>query len=65
MLRALAYPRLVSIDNFRQPNFPLVAEVDEPGVPPRLDSLRLRLTRVPRGAVRSFFGSSRSLMRAP
>ncbi|EDQ87219.1 uncharacterized protein MONBRDRAFT_27399 [Monosiga brevicollis MX1] len=27
MLRALGYPRLVSIENFRQPNFPLVAEI--------------------------------------
>eukprot|EP00045_Choanoeca_perplexa_P009790 m.95755 g.95755 ORF g.95755 m.95755 type:complete len:405 (+) comp15028_c0_seq3:86-1300(+) len=27
MLRTLGYPRLVSIDNFRQPNFPLVAEI--------------------------------------
>eukprot|EP00730_Choanoeca_flexa_P005733 TRINITY_DN12007_c6_g1_i4.p2 TRINITY_DN12007_c6_g1~~TRINITY_DN12007_c6_g1_i4.p2 ORF type:complete len:184 (+),score=27.90 TRINITY_DN12007_c6_g1_i4:1337-1888(+) len=27
MLRALGYPRMVSIDNFRQPNFPLVAEI--------------------------------------
>ncbi|KAF2352874.1 Clusterin-associated protein-1 [Trinorchestia longiramus] len=27
MLRALGYPRLVSVENFRNPNFPLVAEV--------------------------------------
>lgn len=27
MLRTLEFPRLVSIDNFRQPNFPLVAEI--------------------------------------
>ncbi|KAA0187208.1 hypothetical protein HAZT_HAZT007472 [Hyalella azteca] len=27
MLRALGYPRLVSVENFRTPNFPLVAEV--------------------------------------
>ncbi len=27
MLRTLGYPRLVSLDNFRQPNFPLVAEI--------------------------------------
>lgn len=27
MLRALGYPRLVSVENFRSPNFPLVAEV--------------------------------------
>ena len=30
MLRTLGYSRLVSIDNFRQPNFPLVAEVRTP-----------------------------------
>ncbi|KAK0405784.1 hypothetical protein QR680_018193 [Steinernema hermaphroditum] len=29
MLRALAYPRLVSIENFRTPNFKLVAEILE------------------------------------
>uniref|UniRef100_S4R8I3 Clusterin associated protein 1 n=1 Tax=Petromyzon marinus TaxID=7757 RepID=S4R8I3_PETMA len=27
MMRALGYPRLISMENFRQPNFPLVAEV--------------------------------------
>jgi len=27
MMRALGYPRLVSLENFRQPNFPLVAEM--------------------------------------
>jgi len=27
MLRALGYPRLVSMENFRNPNFPLVAEI--------------------------------------
>ncbi|CAG2118224.1 unnamed protein product [Medioppia subpectinata] len=27
MLRALGYPRLVSLENFRNPNFPLVAEI--------------------------------------
>lgn len=27
MLRVLSFPRLVSIDNFRSPNFPLVAEI--------------------------------------
>lgn len=27
MLRALGYPRLVSIENFRTPNFNLVAEI--------------------------------------
>jgi hypothetical protein len=27
MLRALGYPRLVSMENFRNPNFPLVAEL--------------------------------------
>lgn len=26
MLRALGYPRLVSVDNFRSPNFALVAD---------------------------------------
>ena len=26
-LRALGFPRLVSLENFRQPNFPLVAEM--------------------------------------
>lgn len=29
MLRSLGFPRLVSIDNFRLPNFPLMAEVLE------------------------------------
>jgi len=27
MMRSLGYPRLISMENFRQPNFPLVAEV--------------------------------------
>jgi len=27
MMRALGYPRLISLENFRQPNFPLVAEM--------------------------------------
>ncbi len=27
MMRALGYPRLISMDNFRTPNFPLVAEI--------------------------------------
>ena len=27
MMRALGYPRLISMENFRSPNFPLVAEV--------------------------------------
>lgn len=27
MMRALGYPRLISMENFRNPNFPLVAEV--------------------------------------
>lgn len=27
MMRALGYPRLISMENFRTPNFPLVAEV--------------------------------------
>ena len=27
MMRALGYPRLISLENFRNPNFPLVAEV--------------------------------------
>ncbi|KAI0237805.1 Clusterin-associated protein 1 [Lamellibrachia satsuma] len=27
MMRALGYPRLISMENFRRPNFPLVAEV--------------------------------------
>ena len=27
MLRALGFPRLVSLENFRQPNFPLAAEI--------------------------------------
>ncbi len=27
MMRALGYPRLISLENFRQPNFDLVAEM--------------------------------------
>ncbi|EDV27670.1 uncharacterized protein TRIADDRAFT_20699 [Trichoplax adhaerens] len=27
MMRSLGYPRLISMENFRQPNFPLVAEI--------------------------------------
>ena len=27
MMRALGYPRLISLENFRQPNFQLVAEM--------------------------------------
>lgn len=27
MMRALGYNRLISMENFRQPNFPLVAEI--------------------------------------
>jgi len=27
MMRALGYTRLISMENFRRPNFPLVAEV--------------------------------------
>lgn len=27
MLRALAYPKLVSMESFRKPNFPLVADL--------------------------------------
>ena len=27
MARVLSYPRLISMENFRQPNFPLVAEL--------------------------------------
>jgi clusterin-associated protein 1 len=27
ILRAVGYPRLVSIENFRSPNFPLVADI--------------------------------------
>jgi clusterin-associated protein 1 len=27
MMRALGYPRLISVDNFRTPNFVLVADV--------------------------------------
>ena len=27
MMRALGYPRLISMENFRTPNFPLVAEI--------------------------------------
>jgi len=27
MMRALGYPRLISMENFRNPNFPLVAEI--------------------------------------
>ena len=27
MMRALGYPRLISMENFRQPNFSLVAEI--------------------------------------
>ena len=27
MMRALGYPRQISMENFRQPNFPLVAEI--------------------------------------
>lgn len=27
MMRALGYPRLISMDNFRSPNFPLVSEI--------------------------------------
>jgi len=27
MMRALGYPRLISLENFRQPNFPLVSEM--------------------------------------
>ena len=27
MMRALGYPRLISLENFRHPNFPLVAEM--------------------------------------
>jgi hypothetical protein len=27
MMRSLGYPRLISMENFRSPNFPLVAEV--------------------------------------
>ena len=27
MMRALGYPRVVSLENFRQPNFALVAEM--------------------------------------
>ena len=27
MMRALGYPRLISMENFRQPNFTLVAEI--------------------------------------
>lgn len=27
MMRVLGYPRLISIANFRAPNFPLVAEI--------------------------------------
>ena len=27
MMRALGYPRLISMENFRSPNFPLVAEI--------------------------------------
>ena len=27
MLRALGFPRLISLENFRSPNFPLVAEI--------------------------------------
>ena len=27
MMRVLGYPRLISLSNFRQPNFPLVAEI--------------------------------------
>ena len=29
MMRALGYPRLISLENFRTPNFPLVAEILE------------------------------------
>ena len=27
MMRALGYPRLISLSNFRHPNFPLIAEI--------------------------------------
>lgn len=27
MMKALGYPRLISLENFRQPNFQLVAEI--------------------------------------
>ena len=46
MLRGLGFPRMVSLDNFRQPNFPLVAEVDDVSLPPR--SLQLRPPPCPR-----------------